>query len=178
MEVDGVQQVPVRLQREGLVRLAVLGRVRNAQGQTVGVIGALAGVLQRLAAIAPPAQGLEAGVGRPAVAWIGAPGRPDGPVHRLDPDLGAQAVELEPLNQGVALGRLYVDQGDIGLAAPGGDHEQVEQVFALGRQQQGGAHLARRHALDIVAEQVVEERPPALALDGDQGAAGQMDEHG
>ncbi len=166
MEVDAVQQVEVRLDRIGLVHQGVLGRIGHAQGQAMRLPVGLDRVGLALIAPATAAQAGQARVGDEALGNIHAPGDEDRVRDGHDLDLGAQLVEAQPLDQGVApLGRDV--QHDAVLLAP---DEQVEQQPSRRRQQGAEAKLARLQGLHVLGQQIVQEGAGVGAADADQGA--------
>ncbi len=124
-------------------------------------------------------EGVVAAKAQSGQAWIGDPpgrrdrGAPEGRDPRRgggDLYLGAQAVQGEFVDQGLALVSPAIDEAAVVPA----NHEQIEQQSALGRQQGGEAGLAGGQGLHILGDQSLKERAPVRSGEGNGGAVVQV----
>ena len=84
----------------------------------------------------------------------------------LDPDGAAQAIDRQALDQIVGRGGFAVEQQVVAIAP----HEEVEQAFALRRQQ---ARPDRKLAFDVAGHEPLKESAHVFAGEADDGSVGQ-----
>ena len=87
-------------------------------------------------------------------------------IARLDFDLGAQPIQLQLLQQGVAGTRCNIQQ-DGAIAF---HQEEVEADLALGREQGGIEPAPRRQPFHVIADQILQKGPRLRPGKADYGA--------
>jgi len=85
---------------------------------------------------------------------------------RLDRDRAAKTIHRQPPRQGVACGRLAVDQDRLAVRP----QEEVEQRLPLGREQPGPLRRLRRDAGQVLRQQPLQKAANIVAGEAQQRA--------
>ncbi len=178
VEGDAVEKIEVGLVREGIAEGIVLAALRHAECDAVGVVGLGPGIGRRNRCLRENAP---AKLGKTRVREIddavgGAGSRPPLREHAVgaagvgDLDLGAQAVQLQPLDQL----RHFLFRGFEQESARRFDHEEVEQDLALGCQQAGMDRRLVRQQSHVVGDDALQQLLRVVAGNAHDAAIGQQ----
>jgi len=171
LEIHRLQFVQIGVKREHPVA-AEVASLRYAKRDPVFVIGLR--VRDCVWHLSPRADGAATQRGQARVfegdaalgRMAGHAGKHGELLPRLDLDLGAELVHRQPLDQRVPRVAVAIDQqGRVAL----GDQE-IEQDFALWRQQRGIDRTVGRDFLNVVCDEALQEAPRLRAGDGDDAA--------